>query len=92
MKKVISVLLALLMIFSVMSVGAVTAFAQDAETPVAAEEGTTSNARGAVSDYIPFSYECDYCGNTHEGFIGILFAVFHAILQAAQLMATAVKK
>ena len=91
MKKVISVLLALLMMFSLASVGTV-AFAEDAETPVAAEEDATSNARGAVSDYIPFSYECDYCGNTHEGFIGILFTMLHTVLQAAQLVVTAVKR
>ena len=92
MKKIISVLLALLMVFSVMSVGAVTAFAEDAETPVAAEEGTTSNATGRVSSYAEFNYKCDYCGNTHEGFIGVLITMLHTVLQAAQLVVTAVKK
>ena len=91
MKKVISVLLALLMMFSLASVGTV-AFAEDAETPVAAEEDATSNARGAVSDYIPFSYECDYCGQSHEGFIGILMTMFHTMISAIKLAYTAVKR
>jgi hypothetical protein len=87
MKKVISVLLALLMVFGVMSVGTVTAFAEDAETPVAAEEETTR-----ISGYIPFSYDCDYCGETHTDFFGMLITMLHTVLQAAKLVVTAVKK
>ena len=91
MKKVISVLLALLMMFSLASVGTV-AFAEDAETPVAAEEGTTSNATGRVSSYAEFNYECDYCGETHTGFLGVLITMLHTVLQAAQLVVSTVKR
>ena len=91
MKKILSVFLALLMMFSLASVGTV-AFAEDTAPAVTAEEDTTSNARGAVSGYIPFSYECDYCGNTHEGFLGVLFAMLHTVLAAAKLVVTAVKR
>ena len=61
MKKVLSVLLSVLMIFSIAQFGAVTAFA-DETTETVAEEGTTSNATGPVSGYREFSVECDYCG------------------------------
>ena len=53
MKKVLSVLLSVLMIFSIAQFGAVTAFA-DETTETVAEEGTTSNATGPVSGYREF--------------------------------------
>ncbi len=91
MKKVLSVLLSVLMIFSIAQFGAVTAFA-DETTETVAEEGTTSNATGPVSGYREFSVECDYCGQTHEGFFGVFIAMIHTVLSAVKLVVKAVQR
>ena len=55
-------------------------------------ENTTSNATGDVSGYADFNYVCDYCGETHEGFLGIFIAMFHALLSAFDLMKKAIER
>lgn len=92
MKKVLSVLLSVLMIFSIAQLGTVTAFAADGAEAVAAEEDTTSNAKGPVSGYRPFSVECDYCGETHEGFFGVFICMLHTVLSAVKLVVKAVQR
>ncbi len=91
MKKVLSVLLSVLMIFSIAQLGTVTAFAAD-DTAAVAEEDTTSNAKGPVSGYRPFSVECDYCGETHEGFFGVFICMLHTVLSAVKLVVKAVQR
>ena len=96
MKKFIALLLAALMLVSVLQVVAVPVFAStitqedidDAPVP----EGWTLPGDGDVSGYLPFNYQCDYCGETHEGFFGIFIAMFHMLLQAFQLGQKAVTK
>ena len=93
MKKIISVLLALIMVFSIASFAVVSVYAEDTqENNVSYYVSTVDNATGAVSGYIPFSYACDYCGETHEGFFGVLIAMFHTVLSAVKLAVTAVQR
>lgn len=93
MKKIISVLLALIMVFSIASFTVVSVYAEDTqESNASYYVSTVDNATGAVSGYIPFSYACDYCGETHEGFFGVLITMFHTALSAIQLAVTAVKR
>ena len=96
MKKVIAVFLAVLMFAGVMQVTAVPVFAEDNmddiidEAPV--PEGWTLPGDGAVSGYKPFEHQCDYCGETHEGFIGIFITMLHTFLSAIQLVQKAIQK
>ena len=96
MKKFIAVLLAALMLAGVMQVAAVSVFASSItqeeidEAPV--PEGWTLPGDGAVSKYIPFSYDCAYCNETHEGFFGIFITILHLFLQAVQLGQKAVER
>gem|GEM_PF-6299564 len=45
-----------------------------------------------ISGYIPFAYECDYCGETHEGFIGIFITLFHTLMSVFDLVKKAFTK
>ena len=96
MKKAISVFMAVLMLFSVMQISAVTVFADEitqeeiGEAPV--PEGWTLPGDGAVSGFKEFSYECDVCGNTHEGFIGILMTMLHMLVGMFKLGQKAVER
>ncbi len=94
MKKVIAVFLAVLMFVGVFGVTSAPVFAEDTnpidEAPV--PEGWTLPGDGAVSGYKEFSYDCSYCGETHEGFFGIFIAVFHMILSAFNLGKKAIDK
>ena len=95
MKKFVALLLAALMLVSVIHVASVPVYASDIsqeeidEAPV--PEGWSLPGDGAVSSFIPFSYECQYCHETHEGVLGILFTMFHLILSAFDLGYKAVK-
>ena len=40
----------------------------------------------------PFSYDCDYCGETHEGFFGVFITMIHTVLAAVKLITKAVQK
>lgn len=96
MKKFIAVLMAVLMLIGVVQVTAVTAFASGItqeeidEAPV--PEGWTLPGDGAVSGYKPFEHQCDYCGQTHEGFFGIFITLLHLILSGFKLGQKAVTK
>ena len=96
MKKFIALLLAALMLIGVLQVTAVSVFAStitqedldDAPVP----EGWTLPGDADVSGYKPFSYQCDYCGETHEGFFGIFITLLHLLLSAFNLGQKAVTK
>ena len=45
-----------------------------------------------ISGYIPFSYECDYCGETHKDLMGIFITMFHTLLSAIALLKKAITK
>ena len=96
MKKFIAVLMAALLIFGVVQVTAVTVFASDVTQDIIDEapvpEGWTLPGDGAVSGYKPFNYECNYCGETHEGFFGIFIALLHMLLDAFNLGKQAVQR
>ena len=92
MKKVISVLLALVMLFGVASVGTVSVFAEEAQETADESAPAVDNATGAVSGYKEFNYECDYCGETHSGFFGVLITMIHTVLSAVKLAVAAVKR
>jgi hypothetical protein len=97
MKKVLSVIMAALMLFSVLQFTAVTVLAEETtaadpleEAPV--PEGWTLPGDAAVSGYKPFSHECTYCGETHEGFFGIFITIFHLLLSAVKMGQQAASK
>ena len=96
MKKAISVFMAVLMLFSVMQISAVTVFADEIsqedidEAPV--PEGWTLPGDGAVSGYKEFKYECDYCGETHEGFLGIFITLLHTLMSIFDLGQKAIQR
>ena len=97
MKKLISVLLSVLLLFSALQIGSAVAFAEGTDATAQQTVGETSDTdlpdTGAgVSDYIPFEYACDYCGQTHEGFIGILITMLHTFMSAVNLAIEAVKR
>ena len=99
MKKIIAVFLAALMFVGALHVATVPVFATEItqddinDAPVPTEDpGWTLPGDGAVSGYREFSVECDYCGETHEGFIGIFMAMFHALLSAFNLAKKAIER
>ncbi|MCH5198121.1 MAG: hypothetical protein J1E34_04355 [Oscillospiraceae bacterium] len=55
-------------------------------------EETTAPATPAISGFKPFSYECDYCGETHEGFLGIFVTILHTFLSGVELIKNALTK
>ena len=89
MKKFIALLLAALMLVSVLQVVAVPVFAstitQEDIDNAPVPEGWTLPGDADVSGYKPFSYPCDYCGETHEGFIGIFITLLHLLLSGFNL-------
>ena len=52
------------------------------ETTTMMEESTSTK----ISGYKPFEYECDYCGETHEGLLGIFVTLYHTILSGFELL------
>lgn len=55
---------------------------------ISEEETTTAK----VSGYKPFAYECDYCGETHDGFFGIFITIYHTFLSVFDLIKKAITK
>ena len=96
MKKFIALLLAALMLVSVLQVVAVPVFAstitQEDIDNAPVPEGWTLPGDADVSGYKPFSYPCDYCGETHTGFLGIFMTLFHTLLSIYKLAEKAVKR
>ncbi len=88
MKKALSVFLAVLMLFSAIQLTAVTAFADE----ITQEEIDEAPVPAGYAQYKPFSHECSYCGETHEGFFGIFITLFHLLLSAFNLGQKAISR
>ena len=88
MKKALSIFLAVLMLFSAIQLTAVTAFA----TEITQEEIDEAPVPTGYAPSKEFSYECSYCGETHEGFFGIFITMFHLLLSAFNLGQKAVTR
>ncbi len=88
MKKALSVLLAVLMLFSAVQMTAISSFAND----ISQEESDEAPVPAGYAHYKPFSYECSYCGETHEGFFGIFITLLHLMLSAFNLGKKAISR
>ena len=98
MKKIIAVFLAALLLVGAFQVAAVpVVYAEETnpidEAPVPTEDpGFTLPGDAPVSGFIEFNYDCDYCGETHTGFIGMLIAMLHAVLNVFKLGQKAIQR
>ena len=95
MKKIIAVFLAALMLVGAFQVAAVPVVYAEETNPIdeaPVPEGWTLPGDGAVSGFIEFEYNCDYCGETHEGFIGIFIAMLHTLLSVFNLGKKAIER